>query len=168
MITAEEGMEPYQSASSLVITRSDRESPGSSFGLEPVATTTSPAAMVRPSTSTTGPGRIAAVPRITSIPRAFTRPVTPETSLSTIRFSNACICVQSGSPLALMPQSSERFTASITAADCRRAFVGMHPRSRHVPPRRSSRSTRATCLPSWASRRAQEYPPVPAPTTTTS
>ena len=46
--------------------------------------------------------------------------------------------------------------ASMTAADCRRAFVGMQPRSRQVPPRRSSRSTRATRLPSWADRRAQE------------
>ena len=35
-----------------------------------------------------------------------------------------------------MPHSSERSTVSITAADCRSAFVGMQPRSRQVPPSR--------------------------------
>src|SRR4029450_7688864 len=44
----------------------------------------------------------------------------------------------------------------------------MQPRNRHVPPSRSSRSTMATRLPSCDARRAAEYPPVPAPITTTS
>src|SRR5438046_3937773 len=49
------------------------------------------------------------------------------------------------------------------SADCRRALVGMQPRSRHVPPRRSSFSIIATRLPSVAARSAHEYPPVPEP-----
>src|ERR687892_1674487 len=56
----------------------------------------------------------------------------------------------------------------MTAADWRSALVGMQPRRRQVPPSRSSRSTSATRFSSWAARSAQEYPPVPAPTTITS
>ena len=108
------------------------------------------------------------MPCTTSILRALIRPVTPLTSLSTIASSNAFTADQSGSPDALMPHSAARFTVSMTAADCRSAFVGMQPRSRHVPPMRSSRSTMATRLPSCAARSAAEYPPVPAPITTTS
>ena len=101
--------------------------------------TTSSRRCRRPSTSTPGPSTSRARPWITSIPCCLTRPVSPPTSLSTILSSNAFTAGQSGSPDALMPHSSERFTVSMTAADCRRAFVGMQPRSRQVPPRRSSR-----------------------------
>src|SRR5919109_168172 len=146
----------------------ERCSPGRSRGVEPVARTTSVAWSVRPSTSTDGPDLSEAVPLTTSIFLAFTRPVRPDTSLSTIFAWNAWIFDQSGWPLALMPHSIDRLTVSMTDADCSSALVGMHPRSRHVPPRRWSRSTSATRLPSKANRRAQEYPPVPAPITTTS
>ena len=156
MITADDGISAYHSASSLVMIRGVTSRPGRSLGRDPVATTTSAAVIVRPSTWTVGPACRTAEPRITSIFRAFTRPVSPDTSLSTILFSNACTCVQSGSPEALMPHSSERLTVSITAADCSSALVGMQPRSRQVPPRRSSRSTIATRLPNCAARRAQE------------
>ena len=54
--------------------------------------------------------------------------------MSTIDSSNATIADQSGSPDAFTPQSAARSTVSITAADCSRAFVGMHPRIRQVPP----------------------------------
>jgi hypothetical protein len=156
MITADDGSSLNHNAWSLVITRPEISRPGRSLGVEPVATTTSVASRVRPATSTLGPGRSVAEPWTTSTFRAFIRPVTPRTSLSTTLFSKACTCVQSGSPDALMPHSSERLTASITAADCSSALVGMQPRSRQVPPSRSSRSTMATRLPSCAARRAQE------------
>ena len=137
--------------------------PGSSFGAEPVARTTSPRFERRPSTSTAATRAPAGPsPWTTSIPRAATRPVTPLTSLSTIESSNAWTADQSGSPDALMPHSSARFTVSITAADCSRAFVGMHPRSRHVPPRRSSRSTSATRRPSCGGAEGGGVPPGPA------
>ncbi len=156
MITADEGISAYHSASSLVMTRGVTCNPGRSLGRDPVARTTSVAVIVRSATRTPGPAWRTAEPRITSIFRAFTRPVSPETSLSTILVSNAWTCVQSGSPEALMPHSSERLTVSMTAADCRSALVGMQPRSRQVPPSRSSRSTIATRLPICAARRAQE------------
>ena len=64
----------------------------------------------------TGPGRAW---RCRSAPRsrAFTRPVTPLTSLSTIASSNAWTADQSGSPDALMPHSDD-------------AFDGVHHRGR--------------------------------------
>ncbi len=129
---------------------------------------TSAASRRRPSTSTAGPATSVAVPWTTSIFRALIKPVTPLTNLSTTTSSNALTADQSGSPDALMPHSEDRLTVSMTDADCRSAFVGMHPLSRQVPPMRSSRSTMATRLPSWAARSAAEYPPVPAPITTTS
>jgi hypothetical protein len=133
-----------------------------------VAITTFEVCSRSPATSTSPPDRIDAVPWTTSIPRSRTRPVNPFTSLSVIASSKATIADQSGSPAALMPHSEARSMVSITAADCSSAFVGMHPRSRHVPPRRSSRSTIAVRCPSSAARSAAEYPPVPAPTTMTS
>src|SRR5262249_37478331 len=47
------------------------------------------------------------------------------------------------------------------------AFVGIQPQFRQIPPR-ASRSTSATCMPSWAARIAATYPPGPPPTITTS
>src|SRR6187455_1983138 len=44
----------------------------------------------------------------------------------------------------------------------------MHPRKRHVPPRRSSFSTMETESPSCAARIAPTYPPGPLPITTRS
>ena len=146
----------YHSAWSEVMIRSVICTSGSSLGREPVAITTSVAVTVRPSTLTAGPAASVAVPCTTSIFRVEMRLVSPETSLSTTVFSNAWMAGQSASPDAMMPHSFERFTVSSTAADCRSAFVGMQPRSRQVPPRRSSRSMRATRLPSCADRRAQE------------
>src|SRR6266511_1851227 len=119
-------------------------------------------------TAKAGPGSSVACPWITSILRILIRPVSPRTSLSTTFFWNASTPSQSGSPDALIPHSWDRFTLSRTAADWSRAFVGMQPRSRHVPPRRSSRSMSATRLPSSAARRAHAYPPVPAPRIATS
>ena len=49
---------------------------------------------------------------------------------------------------------------SATSAACSRAFVGMQPRCRHVPPT-LSRSTMATDRFSSAARRAAAYPPLP-------
>ena len=138
------------------MTRSETSRPGSSRGFDPVARTTSAAPSVRPLTSTAGPFTNVASPWMTSILRAFTSPVSPLTSLSTVLRWNAITPSQSTSPLALMPHSSERCTESITAADCKSAFVGMHPRSRQVPPRRSSFSIIATRLPRVAARSAHE------------
>ena len=154
--TADAGIRSNHSAWSLVMMCSPTSRPGIILGRDPVATMTSVAPIVRPSTSTAGPDTSVADPWITSMPRSLTRPVTPLTSLSTIESSKATTADQSGSPEALMPHSSERLTVSMTAADCSSALVGMQPRSRHVPPRRSSRSTRATRLPSCAARRAAE------------
>ena len=166
--TTEPGMRSARSASSLVITRPLTWSPGRSRGAEPVASTMSVAVTAFPPTVSDRSGPNAAAPVSTSIPRCFTSPVTPLTSLSIEASSKAWIADQSGSPAALMPHSEDRSTVSITSADRKSAFVGMQPRSRQVPPRRSSRSTNATRLPSCAARRAAEYPPVPAPITTTS
>ena len=140
---------------SLVMTRSVSSRPGSSLGYEPEASTTSVAWTRRPPTSNERSGVSFASPRTTSTLRILIRLVRPPTSLSTVFLWNASTPSQSGSPDALIPHSSERFTASITAADWSRALVGMHPRSRHVPPSRSSRSMSATRLPSSAARRAQ-------------
>ncbi|GIU99583.1 MAG: hypothetical protein KatS3mg014_1199 [Actinomycetota bacterium] len=96
------------------------------------------------------------MPRITSTPRAESSPVTPFTSFPTMRSRNAPIASQSGSPAALIPHSVERRRVSMTSAERRSAFVGMQPRSRQVPPTRSSRSISPTRLPSCARRRAQE------------
>src|SRR5699024_9643338 len=46
----------------------------------------------------------------------------------------------------------------------RKAFVGIHPRCRHVPPN-SAFSTKATCIPSCDARIAAAYPPIPPPRT---
>src|SRR6476659_1917541 len=62
--------------------------------------------------------------------------------------------------------SLSRVWSAISAA-CSRAFVGMHPRCRHVPPTLSF-STIATERSSSAARRAAAYPPLPAPRMTTS
>ncbi len=64
------------------------------------------------------------------------------------------------------PQASRRFASSMTLATWSRAFEGMQPRSRQTPPRRGSRSTRATCIPRSAAKNAAAYPPGPPPTTT--
>src|SRR5712692_11108046 len=56
---------------------------------------------------------------------------------------------------------------STTSAECSRAFVGMHPRCRQVPPT-LSRSMSATLRPSCAARRAQAYPALPPPRIATS
>jgi hypothetical protein len=153
---ADAGIRSRNNASSLVTIRSVIETPGSSRGADPVATTTSPASILVPSTSTAGPGTSRAAPRIDAIPRCLIRPVTPLTSLSTTFSSNASTADQSGSPEALMPHSWARLTVSMTAADCNSALVGIQPRNRHVPPSRSSRSTRPTFLPSCAARSAAE------------
>src|SRR3954447_17111899 len=62
--------------------------------------------------------------------------------------------------------SLSRVWSAISAA-CSRAFVGMHPRCRHVPPTLSF-STIATERFSSAARSAAASPPLPAPRTTTS
>ena len=138
------------------MTRSPISRPGRRRGNEPDASTTSLASIVRPSTWMDGPGASLPVPWTTSILRSLTRPVTPLTSLATIFSWKAVTSSQFGFPEASMPHSVDRFTLSMTAADCNRALVGMQPRSRHVPPRRSSFSTRATRFPSSAARRAAE------------
>ena len=168
MITTEEGSESRTRAWSLVMIRSPTSRPGSILGYDPVARTTSLARIVLPSTWTAGPAASFPVPRITSILRALISPVSPETFFSTMWRSASTTFGQSTWPDALMPHSCERLIRSMTAADSRSAFEGMHPRSRHVPPSRSSRSTMATRLPSSAARRAVAYPPVPLPRTTTS
>src|SRR4051794_10586692 len=73
-----------------------------------------------------------------------------------------------------MPSSDERTptfspsrAASATSAAWRRAFVGMHPRCKQVPPT-LSRSTKITERPSSAARSAHAYPPLPAPRMTRS
>src|SRR3954449_7699470 len=73
-----------------------------------------------------------------------------------------------------MPSSEERTptfspsrAASATSAAWRRAFVGMHPRCKQVPPT-LSRSTRITERSSSAARSAHAYPPLPAPRMTRS
>src|SRR5918996_2335464 len=66
------------------------------------------------------------------------------------------------------PVATTMFRASSPARDWSGPWVGMPPQGRHAPPSRSSRSTRATWRPSCAARSAHEYPPVPAPITTTS
>src|SRR3954468_8442976 len=65
------------------------------------------------------------------------------------------------------PTFSPSRAASATSAACRRAFVGMHPRCRHVPPT-LSRSTKITERSSSAARSAHAYPPLPAPRMTRS
>src|SRR5439155_677706 len=120
------------------------------------------------STRTPGPPTIVPRPLMTSILRALIRPVSPLTFLSTTCRSLSSTLGQSTRPDASMPHSDARLTWSMTDADSRRALDGMHPRRRHVPPRRSSRSTSATRFPSSAARRAEAYPPVPLPSTMTS
>jgi hypothetical protein len=99
------------------MTRSPSSIPGRSFGCEPVAMTTSVASIGAPSTSSAAPAFMVADPLTTSILRALTSPVSPETSLSTILASKARIASQSGEPEASMPHSLARFTVSMTAAD---------------------------------------------------
>ena len=158
MTTAEDGMRVV--AQRLVA----RDAPASPTGAraaaaarEPVASTTSRRLdRARRPPRRAGPRRAWRCPGSRRSPLACSSPVTPVTSLSTMPSWNAWIAGQSGSPAALMPHSRRARRCRITSADCRSAFVGMHPRSRHVPPSRSSRSTMATRLPSCAARSAAE------------
>ena len=52
------------------------------------------------------------------------------------------------------PHSSISRVSASTRPTCRRALDGMQPRSRQVPPSRSSRSTRVTAMPRSAARKA--------------
>src|SRR5579885_3559476 len=71
------------------------------------------------------------------------------------------------STLDFTPTFSPSRAASATSAACSRAFVGMQPRCRQVPPTLSF-STITTVRPSSAARSAHAYPPLPAPRMTMS
>src|SRR6185436_3543347 len=66
------------------------------------------------------------------------------------------------------PHSFQSWAIFNECACSSRAFVGMQPQLRHVPPRTGARSTTAVRSPSCAARIAATYPPVPEPITTTS
>ncbi len=108
-------------------------------------------------------------PSITVMPLAFSSPPRPETDPSTTCCLLACICGQSiSTPDTLTPSWANVVCASLTAcALCTRAFVGMQPTFRQVPPRRPCSMT-ATDRPSWLARIAAGYPPGPPPRTATS
>ncbi len=52
------------------------------------------------------------------------------------------------------PQSFSSCVSATTRATCSRAFEGMHPRRRQVPPSRGSASTSVTCIPLSAAKNA--------------
>src|SRR3954451_22598477 len=102
------------------------------------------------------------------MPRPLISPVSPlkrrETTLSAYALTPG---MSIPSRLARIPNCDEPRARSAISAAWRSAFVRAHPTWRHVPPSLSF-STRPTERPSWAARRAQAYPPDPAPRTSTS
>ena len=75
------------------------------------------------------------------------RSATPRLRLITFAQSKPTV------PLMVTPKSAACCTVRITSADFSRAFVGMQPQLRQMPPARS-RSTQATFSPSCAARMA--------------
>src|SRR5579875_2385755 len=65
-----------------------------------------------------------------------------------------------------MPCFSGFLNWSQTSAVCKRAFVGMQPTRRHVPPNLGCFSMSAVVKPYCPARTAAEYPPGPLPITT--
>ena len=94
-------------------------------------------------------------------------PKPPVKLLMTLFFRSRSLSISIlGSPK-LTPQSAFISSASeTTRATCKRAFDGIQPRSKHVPPSLPSASTKTTSIPSSAAKKAAAYPPGPPPTTT--
>ena len=133
--------------------------PASGADTLPVAITTAPAVTVRasgPSISTVpGPARRAwPSRRVTSF--FFSNPATPLVRSPTTLSLCAIIASRSSStPATLTPCRASFALAWAYSSDvCSKAFDGMQPTLRQVPPSAGVRSTQAAFSPSWAARMA--------------
>jgi hypothetical protein len=121
--------------------------------------------------TSTCPGAVMrAAPKCTSILFLRRRKSTPFTLPSTPSALKAIIFARSSfGALTPIPISAKWLRASSKRSEaCSKAFDGMQPTFRQVPPCVLRFSTTATFSPSCAARMAQTYPPGPVPMTTRS
>ncbi len=106
------------------------------------------------------------LPSMSVTPQLLNRPRMPLTCTSTTLFLRSMIFWRFGVsvPLNSMPKSAMFFAWWNASTEASRAFVGMQPRFRQVPPTSVSSMT-VTCAPSCAALSAATYPPGPAPIT---
>ncbi len=155
-------------ASSLVITRPPTLMPGMDRGTDPVARMTLPPATRSSSTCTTFGATNRPRPLITLMLCESTSPCSPLCSRVTIvSLYPSTRSISTPSNEASIPMCTAERAVSATSAAWSSAFVGIHPRCRHVPPSSFS-SIRITERPSSAARIAAAYPPEPPPRITTS
>ena len=90
--------------------------------------------------------------------------VSPDTILSLLSIiaSRSSLTEESFTPNP--PNTPDEASANFSEA-FKRAFEGIQPTFKHVPPRVSRLSTHATVIPSWEARIAATYPAGPPPIT---